>query len=67
MALVKANDLRQHSAEELLTRVKALRKEHFELEQKNAIGQLDRPHRLKQIRLEIAKCLTVVKEKEKKS
>ena len=63
MVLVKAKDLRQHTAEELAERVQKLRKEHFDLIQKDEVGQLDRPHRLRQIRREIAQILTVLGEK----
>ncbi len=63
MALLKAKDLRQHSSDELGSRISNLRKEHFELIQKNMVGQLDRPHRLRQIRREIAQILTVINEK----
>ena len=64
MALVKAKDLRQHTNEELKERVQALRKEHYELVQKKEVGQLDRPHRLRQIRREVAQILTLLNEKQ---
>ena len=63
MPLVKAKDLRQNAAEELGQRVVALRKELFELTQKREVGQLDRPHRMRQIRREIAQIKTVRNEK----
>jgi len=64
MALVKAKDLRQHTNEELKERVQTLRKEHYELVQKKEVGQLDRPHRLRQIRREVAQILTLLNEKQ---
>jgi large subunit ribosomal protein L29 len=63
MSLVKAADLRQHSSEELTQKTAALRKELFELTQKREVGQLDRPHRMRQIRREIAQIMTVKNEK----
>ncbi len=63
MPLVKAKDLRQHDAAELTQKVAALRKELFELTQKREVGQLDRPHRMRQIRKEIAQIMTVKNEK----
>lgn len=63
MPLVKARDIRQQSAEELVQKVAALRKELFELTQKREVGQLDRPHRMRQIRREIAQIMTVKNEK----
>ena len=59
MPLTKAHDLRQFAAEELDQRVAALRKELFELIQKREVGQLDRPHRMRQVRREIAQIRTV--------
>lgn len=63
MPLAKAKDLRQYAAEELTQKVSALRKELFELTQKREVGQLDRPHRMRQIRREIAQIMTVKNEK----
>jgi large subunit ribosomal protein L29 len=63
MPLAKAKDLRQYAAEELTQKVAALRKELFELTQKREVGQLDRPHRMRQIRREIAQIMTVKNEK----
>lgn len=63
MALVKAKDLREHTVDELNQKISVLKKEKYELAQKNEVGQLDRPHRLRQIRREIAQLLTVIREK----
>lgn len=63
MPLVKASEIRQHAADELTQKVAALRKELFELTQKREVGQLDRPHRMRQIRREIAQIMTVRNEK----
>ncbi len=63
MSLAKAKDLRQFANDELTQRAAALRKELFELTQKREVGQLDRPHRMRQIRREIAQIMTVKGEK----
>ncbi len=63
MPLVKANDLRQQDKGELTQKIVSLRKELFELTQKREVGQLDRPHRMRQIRREIAQIMTVKNEK----
>lgn len=63
MVLVKAKDLREHTIEELNVKISVLKKEQYELAQKNEVGQLDRPHRLRQIRREVAQLLTVIREK----
>ena len=58
MPLVKAKQLMELSAEELVQRLQRLRKEQHELGQKKEIGQLDRPSRFGHIRREIAQILT---------
>ncbi len=66
MPLVKAKQLKELSAEELIQRLQRLRKEQFELGQKKEIGQLDRPHRFGHIRREIAQIMGALGEKEAK-
>ena len=63
MSLIKASELKQHTADELNERETNLHKEYFELSQKRELGQLDRPHRFRQIRREIAIIKTVLNEK----
>lgn len=60
MALVKAKELRELSRDELRGRHERLQKEFFDLVQKREVGQLDRPHRFRLIRREIAQILTVM-------
>ena len=66
MPLVKAKQLRELSADELIQRIQRLRKEQYELGQKKDIGQLDRPHRFGHIRREIAQVMGALREKEAK-
>lgn len=63
MSLVKVSELRELTEDELRSRRERLDKECYELVQKRETGQLDRPHRFRQIRREIAQILTVMKEK----
>ena len=63
MPLTKAKELRELSEPELDERVASLRKEAYDLLQKKKVGQLDRPHRFRQIRREIAQILTVKNER----
>ncbi len=67
MSVLKAKDLRNLSAHELDEKKKAIEKELFELRQKKITGQLDKPHRFKILRHEIARINTVRQEKEKKN
>jgi large subunit ribosomal protein L29 len=59
---MKVQDLREKTAEELQTEVVRLRREHFSLRMHNASGQLGQPHLLKEIRRDIARVKTVMKE-----
>ncbi len=65
MPLVKAGQLREFSVDELRQRLARLTKERYELLQKKETGQLDRPHRFRQIRREAAQIQTVIGEKGK--
>ena len=65
MPAVKAKELRELSDAEMKERLAKLRKENFELLQKKEIGQLDRPHRFRQIRREISQLMTVASQKAK--
>lgn len=65
MPLTKAKDIRNYSAEELTEKIRSLKTEIFTLNQKKHIGQLDRPHRIKQVRREIAQINTIISERER--
>ena len=62
MSRVKAKDLRNLSAEELMLKCRTLEKELFELRQKKITGQLDKPHFFKAVRRQIAQVNTVRRE-----
>lgn len=56
---MKALELRSKSAAELKELVEELRKELFQLEMQKYTSQLDKPHRIRQVRRDIARTLTV--------
>lgn len=56
---MKASDLRSKSAAELKELVEGLRKELFQLEMQKYTSQLDKPHRIREVRRDIARALTV--------
>jgi large subunit ribosomal protein L29 len=60
----KARELRAQSETELRERVEELKEELFNLRFQLATGQLDNPMRIKQVRHEIARILTVLRERE---
>jgi len=64
MAREKASRYRELTADELQTRVAELREELFNLRFRNTMKQLDNPLKIRESRREMARLLTVLKEKE---
>ena len=65
MGRVKADAMRDQSADEIRTRVSELREELFNLRFRNSMKQLDNPLKIREGRREIARLLTVLDEKER--
>ncbi len=59
----KARDLRELPDEELFERVESLKEELFNLRFQFATGQLDNPMRIKQVRHDMARMLTILRER----
>ena len=59
---MKATDLRAKSADELQAEVMRLQKEHFALRMQRASGQLGQSHLLKEVRRDLARVKTIMKE-----
>lgn len=62
--MAKIREIRDLGDAELLERVESLKEELFNLRFQLATGQLDNPMRIKQVRHEIARILTVLRERE---
>ena len=62
---VKPTTIREMGAEEIRTRVAELREEMFNLRFRNTMKQLDNPLKIRESRREMARLLTVLKEKER--
>ena len=60
---MKANELREHSKEEILEKINGWEEELFNLRFQAKMGQLSNPLQLRLIRREIAKAKTVLREK----
>jgi large subunit ribosomal protein L29 len=58
---VKAPELRELPDEELLGRLESQKEELFNLRFQSATGQLDNPMRIKQVRHDIARILTILR------
>ncbi len=60
---MKANELREMTAEELNAKLGALKEELFNLRFQLAINQLDNPHKITDVKRDIARIMTVLCEK----
>ena len=58
------DQLRAKSPDELRQELTGLRREHFNLRVQKAVQQLNKPSELRRVRREIARALTVLREKE---
>ena len=64
MPHVKAKAMRDMSPDDIRTRLQELREELFNLRFRNAMKQLDNPLKIREGRREMARLLTVLREKE---
>ena len=58
-----AKELRELSPEQLDTKLQELRRELFNLRFQHAINQLDNPHKITEVKRDIARVMTVLREK----
>jgi large subunit ribosomal protein L29 len=64
---MKANEVREMTADELQNKLTGLKEELFNLRFQVATGQLDNPMRIRDVRKNIARIMTVMREKELKA
>jgi len=60
---VKATEIRAMTSEELEKKLKELKNELFNLRFQHAINQLDNPHKIGDVKKDIARVMTVLREK----
>ena len=60
---MKAKEIRNMSPDELSAKLKELKGELFNLRFQHAINQLDNPHRIADVKKDIARVLTILREK----
>jgi len=60
---MKASEIRQKSAEEMVQELDALHKEQFNLRMQHATGQLTRNSEMRRVRRDIARIKTVLNDK----
>lgn len=61
--MIKTNELRNMTADEIRQKLEALKKGLFNLRSEARAGRIEKPHRIKETRKDIARCETVMKEK----
>ena len=64
---MKAAELRKLSVEELQEKLKELKAELFNLRFQHAINQLDNPHKMTEVKHDIARVMTVLQEMKKEA
>ena len=62
---MKAAELKKMSADELNAKLKELKGELFNLRFQHAINQLDNPHKITEVKHDIARVMTVLQEMKK--
>ena len=60
---MKTTEIRNMSSEELVKKLKELKEELFNLRFQNAINQLDNPHKIADVKKDIARVKTILNEK----
>ena len=60
---MKASELRNMSVEQLNAKLGELKEELFNLRFQLAINQLDKPHKITEVKHDIARVMTVLREK----
>ncbi len=60
---MKASELRKMSAQDLDKKLAELKDELFKLRFQHAINQLDNPHKIADVKKDIARVMTVITEK----
>ena len=60
---MKITELRNMTSDELNSKLKELKAELFNLRFQHAINQLDNPHKIADVKHDIARVMTVIREK----
>ena len=61
--MIKANELRNMTVDEINLKVEALKKDLFGLRTEAKAGRIEKPHRVNDVRRDIARCETIIREK----
>ncbi|MCA9393345.1 MAG: 50S ribosomal protein L29 [Candidatus Omnitrophica bacterium] len=61
---MKAKELRELSSQDLIAKERSFKKELFDLRNLNRVGRVEKPSRFRELRRDIARILTILKERE---
>jgi len=61
---LKAKDVRNMTGNEINLKITSLREELFKLTFEQKAGRVEKPHRIRETKRDIARCYTILKEKE---
>lgn len=61
--MIKANELRNMTADEIRQKMEAMKKELFNLISEAKAGRIEKPHKIAEARKGIARCETALREK----
>ncbi len=60
---LKTSDIRNMTKDEISNKIVSLREELFKLRFEQKAGRVEKPHRIKEARKEVARCNTILTEK----
>jgi len=61
--MIKANELRNMTIDEIRLKLESLKKELFNLRTEAKAGRIEKPHKINEAIKDIARCETIIKEK----
>ena len=61
---MKVNDIRNLTTDEIVKKIEETKEELFNLRFQQATGSLEKPSRIKDLRHDVARCKTVLRERE---
>lgn len=64
---MKAHEIREMTDDDIRIRLSDLKEEYFKLSFRNAVHRIENPLQLRELRKEIARCMTIVSERASKS
>ena len=63
MIMIKSNELRNMTIDEINIKEESLKKELFNLRTEAEAGRVEKPHKINEVRKTIARCETIMQEK----